>query len=47
MISFVIGFLIGAAVATTVFVVIGKKRYKQAARLIDKNVKDILIHNED
>ena len=47
MINFILGFFAGATVATTVIVVVGKKVYKKAATLIDKNVKDILIDNQD
>ena len=47
MIIFIGGFVIGSIITTLVFVLIGKKRYQNAASILDKRVKDIIINNQD
>ena len=47
MILFLIGFFVGATVATTVIVLLGKKLYKQASSILNKKVRDIIINNKD
>ena len=47
MINFILGFFAGATVATTVIVWIGRIKFRQLARRMDKQVKDIIINNVD
>lgn len=46
MIYFIIGFFVGAAVATTILVLVGKRSYKRSVSLFNKNARDIIINNK-